>query len=351
VHHGAGTIIDGKYELVSALGQGGMGSVWTARHRLLDVPVAVKLMSPVLAASADARARFEREAKAAAQLKSPHVVDVRDYGVDGDTPYLVLELLQGEDLGARLKRRPRLAPAEAGVIVAQVCKALTRAHDAGIVHRDLKPANLFLARTDEGEVVKVVDFGIARARTPGLAGDATKTGNILGSPHYMSPEQARGVSDLDHRSDLWSLGVILFRALTGRLPFPGDQVGDIIVKVCSDPIPVASHLAPDLPPGTDSFFERALARDRDQRFASARELAEAFAELTTATVMLAGAAAPTERTMELHTGDVAGGAEKTAVLPSSALAVSTPTASSGTLTGAGRSIAEAAPRGPGRPGG
>jgi serine/threonine-protein kinase len=205
------------------------------------------------------------------------VVQVHDYGVEDGTPYLVMELLEGEDLGARLKRLGRLPLPDAAALALQVAQALRSAHEAGIIHRDLKPANIFLERHPGEEVVKVLDFGLAKAPKSRTLGDATKTGTLLGTPHYMSPEQARGMKELDHRTDLWSLAVILFRVITGRLPFLGDEIAAVLVAICADPIPVPSQVAPDLGPEVDRFFERALAREPGQRFQSAQELAEAFA--------------------------------------------------------------------------
>jgi eukaryotic-like serine/threonine-protein kinase len=255
-----------------------MGSVWVARHLQLDVTIALKFMAPEYASSGEARARFEREAKASAQLKSPHVVQVHDYGVEGDAPFLAMELLEGEDLEDRLARVKRLSLADAAVVVNQVCKALRLAHEAGLVHRDLKPGNLFLARQGDEETVKVLDFGIAKASS--LAADqSTKTGSLIGSPHYMSPEQVRNSKQVDPRSDLWSMGVIAFRMLTGRLPFPGEEVGEILVDICTAPIPVPSELLPELGAPVDGFLARALARDPAQRFQSARELSEALSAI------------------------------------------------------------------------
>jgi serine/threonine-protein kinase len=189
-----------------------------------------------------------------------------------------MELLQGEDLGARLRRTPRLGLAETVTIFVQAAKALRLAHEAGIIHRDLKPGNIFLARSDDEEVVKLLDFGVAKAVT-NLLEETTRTGELLGSPGYMSPEQARGYKQIDARSDLWSMGVILFRMLTGVKPFTGQSLGDVIVKICVEPIPTPRQYAPDLPPAIDRFFVKALARDPARRFQSAREMA---AELSVA---------------------------------------------------------------------
>jgi eukaryotic-like serine/threonine-protein kinase len=282
-----GDVIGGKYRLESRLARGGMGSVWTARHLELGIQLAIKFMD---APSPQAQVRFAREAKAAAGLRHPNIVDVSDYGVDDGRPYLVMELLRGEDLGVRLKQKGRFSIAETAAFLTQMARALRGAHDAGIVHRDLKPSNIFLARVDEDEeVLKVLDFGIAKdTSAASVEGETTKTGEIIGSPHYMSPEQVRGLRDLDARSDLWALGVIAFRALTGRLPFPGEVIGAVIGQILADPIPTATSVAPDLPPQVDAFFARVLVRDRAARFANAREMAVAFATL-------AGAPTPRDR--------------------------------------------------------
>lgn len=276
--HEAGNIIASRYRLERVLAQGGMGSIWVARHLQLDVEVALKFMAPEYADSPELRARFEREAKAAAMLKSPHAVQVHDYGIEAGAPYIVMELLEGEDLAARLARERRLPLAATRRIVEDVGKALRRAHEIGLIHRDMKPANIFLARQAGDEVIKIVDFGIAKS-TRALDGEQTQTNAVLGSPRYMSPEQVRSSAHVDHRTDLWSLGVIAFRCLTGRLPFPDGEVGEVFVAICTAPIPRASDVAPDLGPEIDRFFERALSRAVDQRFQSATELVEAFAAL------------------------------------------------------------------------
>ncbi len=270
-----GALVGGKYRIERALARGGMGSVWVARHEQLGSTVAIKFLDASFAVSPAHRARFEREARSSANLKSPHVVHVMDYGFEGDSPYLVMELLDGEDLGQRLHRVHRMSLRDTAKVLVQVGKALRKAHEAGIAHRDLKPANLFIARVDDDEVVKILDFGIAKDQHSAL-GDATKTGEVIGSPHYMSPEQVRAEKDLDYRTDLWSLGIILYRMLVGALPFPGDQLGPVLAKILTDPIPVPSRNAPDLPPSLDAFFARALARDKLQRFQSVAEMVDAF---------------------------------------------------------------------------
>lgn len=274
-----GAIIGGKYRLDRTLARGGMGSVWSAHHTQLGSAVAVKFMDPRFASSQIFRARFEREARAAAGLQSPHVVGVQDYGIHEGAPYIVMELLKGEDLHRRLERYGRLPIDDVWPILVQLGKALRRAHDAGLVHRDLKPRNVYLARIDEEEVVKILDFGIAKETGTSIANDATKTGEIMGSPHYMSPEQLKAERDLDTRSDLWSVAVILFRALTGKLPFPGEALGAVMAKILVDPVPPVSTIAPDLPPALDGFFARALSREREGRYQTIRELVDAFGQI------------------------------------------------------------------------
>ncbi|WP_437939875.1 protein kinase domain-containing protein [Sorangium sp. So ce341] len=274
----SGSIIAGKYRLERALSAGGMGSVWVAQHVQLGTHVAVKFMGMAYAGSPAFRARFEREARAAAHLRSPHVVQVHDFGFEQGVPYLVMELLRGEDLSARLTRVRRLSLPETQRLLVHAGKALRSVHDAGLVHRDLKPANLFLARVDgeDEDMLKLIDFGIAKETATKLVSEASTTGEVMGSPHYMSPEQLRAERDIDARSDLWALGVILFRMVTGYLPFPGEVLAQVMTRILVEPIPSPRQLAPDLPPALDAFFSRALARDRNQRFQSVREMVEEF---------------------------------------------------------------------------
>jgi len=254
-----------------------MGSVWAGVHTTLGTRVAVKFIDIEHANSREARQRFENEARAAASLRSKHVVEVYDHGVTDDgRPFIVMEFLDGEPLDRRLDRVGRLHAKDAARMIGQVCRALQKAHAQGIVHRDLKPENVFLVWDDEdgADVTKVVDFGIAKFTDSMTAStSATRTGSVLGTPYYMSPEQARGLRSVDFRSDLWSVGVITFRCMTGHLPFEGEAVGDVLVKLCTAPLPVPSELVPDLPPGFDEWMKRALCREPEGRFKSAAELA------------------------------------------------------------------------------
>jgi len=269
----AGTVLAGKYTLVELLGQGGMGSVWRAEHVQLRSPVAIKLIEPEIAQNPEALTRFLREAQAAAALRSPHVVQVLDFGADRGVPYIAMELLDGESLAARLQRVRHLSPSETARVVTQVSRAIAKAHESGIIHRDLKPANIVIVQNDEEEVTKVVDFGIAKASSTKLSAAAdTRTGAILGTPYYMSPEQAEGERQIDHRTDLWALGVIAFECLLGRKPFDSDALGSLLLAICARPMPVPSSYG-RVPPGFDAWFSRACSRDPSLRFSTARELA------------------------------------------------------------------------------
>ena len=273
-------IVAGKYRLTRMLGRGGMGSVWEGIHATLGTRVAVKFIDAEHAESPEARRRFENEARAAATLRSKHVVEVYDHGLMEDgRPFIVMEFLEGEPLDKRLDRVERLPARDTARIISQICRALSKAHAAGIVHRDLKPDNVFLVWDDEdgSDVAKVVDFGIAKFTDSKGPTSATRTGSVLGTPYYMSPEQARGLRTVDFRSDLWSVGVIAFRCMTGHLPFEGEAVGDVLVKLCTAPMPVPSELVNDLPPGFDAWFARALNREPGGRFQSASELGTSLA--------------------------------------------------------------------------
>jgi len=271
----ANVVVAERFRLNRQLGRGGMGSVWHATHLGLDVPCAVKFIEGEYAQLSEAQSRFEREAKAAASLRSPHVVQILDHGVWQGTPYIAMELLDGEELGKRLQRLGRLSPPDVLKIVTQVARALTKAHSVGIVHRDLKPENIFLVLDDDREIAKVLDFGIAKA-TGGIDGSNTKTGAMLGTPYYMSPEQAQGIKAVDHRSDLWALGVIVFQALTGKLPFESEALGDLLVRIIVAPIPMPSQIVNDLPPSFDTWWAKASQRDPALRYQTAKEFSDAL---------------------------------------------------------------------------
>jgi eukaryotic-like serine/threonine-protein kinase len=285
------SVLAGRYRLERQLGKGGMGSVWLAEHLSLRSWVAVKLMDPAIAATPEGAERFRREAMAAASLRSAHVVQVLDYGVHETTPYLVMELLSGESLAGCLEREKRLAPERTALIMTQVARALGRAHAAGIVHRDLKPDNVFLVREDDQELVKILDFGIAKTPTSTFGGMETRTGVTMGTPYYMSPEQVEGKKAVDFRTDLWAMAVITCECLTGVRPFDGSTYGELLLNICARPIAPPSSQGFFLR-GFDEWFAKATSRDPEQRFASAQELVATLKDVVAAAapVLTQGAA-------------------------------------------------------------
>ena len=272
----AGQVVGGRYELQRELGRGGMGSVWSARNVSLDAPCAIKFMHSELRGKSDLRRRFMREARAAGQLRSPFIVTVFEVGEWNGWPYMAMELLEGETLEARLERDGKLTPELTLQIVTQIARGLAAAHAAGLVHRDLKPENIFLIRrdraTDDEDIsVKILDFGVAK-HVEATSGVKTAHGALLGTPYYMSPEQVQGDGKIDHRSDVWALGVLTFECLTGRLPFSGTSVGEILIAILQGKIPQIGV------PGCEGFWQRASQRDPEQRFQTGLELAASLRE-------------------------------------------------------------------------
>ena len=263
--------------LVRLLQKGGMGSVWAADHLALRTQVAVKFMSTALAQDEQMVTRFTREAAFAARIKSPHVVHIHDHGMTEDgIPYIVMELLEGEDLAGHVKRRGPLPLEDVARIVSHICRALAKAHHLGIVHRDIKLNNVFIADAGGDAFAKLLDFGVAKQEDSDGA-DMTTTGAIVGTLVYMSPEQLHNAKTVDYRSDLWSLAVVAYRAITGHLPFRDeDGIGALLLALNSGVFPAPSELRPGLPAELDAFFLKALQRNPDERFASAREMSEAF---------------------------------------------------------------------------
>ena len=275
---GTGTVIMNRYQLESMLGQGGMGSVWKAEHLQLKSPVAIKMLDPAIANNEQMLARFLREAQACASLRSPHVVQIFDYGVDDGTAFIAMEMLNGESLSDRIARLGRMPADEVIRFLGEVLRAIGKAHEAGIVHRDLKPDNVFICR-DDPEFAKVLDFGVAKITNKelGSSGGKTQTGMMIGTPYYMSPEQTQA-KDVDHRADLWGIAIIAYECLTGQRPFSGESFGELVIAICTSPVPLPSKLA-TVPPGFDEWFIRATQRDKSRRFQSAREMAEELAKL------------------------------------------------------------------------
>lgn len=302
-------VVADRYRLSRMIGRGGMGSVWQAQHLGLDVPCAIKFIEGELANVAEAHQRFEREARAAAQLRSPNVVQIMDHGVWQGIPYIAMELLDGEDLGKYIAKKDdgRIPVSELGPIIQQVCKALSKAHAAGVVHRDLKPDNIFLVNDDEGRpITKILDFGVAKSTSQAIDGSNTKTGAMLGTPYYMSPEQAQGIKSVDSRSDLWSLAVIVFQCVTGRLPFESEALGDLLVKIIVSPIPVPSEIYRGVPPGFDTWWRKAADRNPEGRYQTAKEF-------STSLMMALGQSAITDVTDRAKLQRLGGG---TAMMPS-----------------------------------
>jgi serine/threonine-protein kinase len=275
-----GEVLLGKYRVDRVLGAGGIGLIVAAHHLQLDERVAIKFLLPEALQSPDVVARFAQEARAAVKIKSEHVVRVIDVGtLPTGSPYMVMEYLEGADLSNILSRRGPMPVEEVAALVLQACEALAEAHALGIVHRDLKPANLFsIARADGSASVKVLDFGISKVTTPGADMGMTKTSAIVGSPLYMSPEQMRSAKSVDARTDIWSLGAILYELLTGRPPFTGESLPELCVNIMNTaPAPMAAT-RPDLPPRLEAVVLRCLEKDRQNRYANVAELAVALAE-------------------------------------------------------------------------
>ncbi len=278
----AGDLISGKYRLLRQLGRGGMGSVWAARNELTDRDFAVKFLLPELARNRDALHRFFLEARACGQIKHPAVVAVYDMGQAEDgTPYLVMELMEGEGFDQRLARTGVLRPGEACAAIAYIARGLEEAHVRGLVHRDLKPANVFFAVDDRGETVpRILDFGVSKATA---AADPkfvrTNTGAVLGSPAYMSPEQARGDEGIDARSDVWALGIILYEAVTGHSPFDGSNYNQLMVNIMVERHKPANEMNPAVPQELSELIDHALQKEVSKRIPTARELANQLEQI------------------------------------------------------------------------
>jgi serine/threonine-protein kinase len=276
---GPGDVLAGKYRVERVLGAGGMGVVVQAVHLELEQRVAMKFLLPGALEGPEAVTRFMREARAAVKIKSEHVARVIDVGrLETGAPFIVMEFLDGSDIAAVL-RRGTLAVEEAVDYVLQACEAMAEAHAAGIVHRDLKPSNLFLCRRSDGmPIVKVLDFGISKMNGPEL-GDAalTQTAQLMGSPFYMSPEQMRSSRAVDHRTDIWSLGVILFELLAGAPPFRGETLTQLISAVLSEQTPSLRALRHDVTPELEHTLYGALEKDVDRRFRHIGEFVQALA--------------------------------------------------------------------------
>jgi eukaryotic-like serine/threonine-protein kinase len=274
-----GVRVAGRYELLQRLGQGGMGEVWSALHLITGKRMALKALKAEKAARPELVHRFFREARAATAVTHPNVVEVHDVLSFEGAPVMVMELLEGESLAELLRRHATLELPRLAEVLVPIVSAVGTAHARGIVHRDLKPENIFLARSPSGAVEpKVLDFGIAKLTYDDASGEAsalTRTGSMVGTPFYMSPEQAAGERDFDHRCDVWALGVICFEALVGRRPFEGENFGQVFKRIITEQAPSLAELRPDLPSDVAALVDGMLAKDRAAR----RELAEVLAVL------------------------------------------------------------------------
>jgi serine/threonine protein kinase len=275
-----GEIIDGKYRIVRLLGEGGMGAVYEGENTRIRRRVAIKVLHSAVAEKTDVVQRFEREAQAAGRIGSEHIVEVLDLGsLPSGERYMVMEFLDGEDLTSRIKKRKRIRPQEAIPLMHQVLEGLSAAHDAGIVHRDLKPDNIYIlnSRAGRADFVKILDFGVSKFSTidPDMA--QTRAGSVMGTPYYMAPEQAKG-GEIDARTDLYALGVVLYQMTTGRVPFNAGSFNELLFKIALETPEPVERLVPDISPPFAAIIRRAMAREAELRFQSARQFQEALAQ-------------------------------------------------------------------------
>ena len=285
----------GRYQVEDELGRGGMATVYRARDPIAERDVAIKVLPPEMLHDPQFKVRFEREAKVIARLEHPAIVPVYDFGEDAGLPYFVMRYMTGGSLSERLKEGPLSVP-EASRLLARLAPALDSAHAKGIIHRDLKPGNILF---DEYGEPYISDFGIAKI----TESQSSMTGSgIVGTPAYMSPEQAQG-GTVDNRSDIYGLGVILFEALTGQQPYSGDTPMSVVVKHITDPVPHILDVKPDLPLGVDKVIGKALAKDKNERFATCQAMADALGSISRGETLIIGST-PTESHMAARTTKV-----------------------------------------------
>jgi eukaryotic-like serine/threonine-protein kinase len=277
-----GSVIDGKYRVTRHIGEGGMGSVYEGENVRIGRKIAIKVLHGDLPKTPELVSRFEREARAAARVGSPYICDVLDLGdLETGDRFIVMEYLEGDNLEERLEKVGRISQVDVATIAFELLAGLASVHDAGIVHRDLKPANLFLSKTPRGrgEVVKILDFGVSKFLPVGDADSAnvTQTGAVMGTPLFMSPEQARGAKEIDGRSDLYSAAAIMYRALTGCYPLLGENFHDLLFKIALEAPKPIQELCPDVDPVLAGIIMKGLAKKPEERWATARDFHEAIA--------------------------------------------------------------------------
>jgi len=275
----AGQTLADRYAVLERIGSGGMSVVYVARDELIKKTVAVKVLRAEQALRKDAKARFRREAQAAASIGDPHIIDITDFGfTDSGDAFIVMERLEGSNLRELVAHEGPMSAGRAVAITRQILRALVSAHEKGIIHRDLKAENVFLCQRDGKDYVKLLDFGISKVTQPLGDGDVeaglTTTGQVLGTPQYLAPEQAHGIAHVDHRADLYALGVMLYEMLTGELPFTGKSVFEVVMKHVQEPPQPPRERRPDLniPPELEQVVLMALTKDPDERYQSAREM-------------------------------------------------------------------------------
>ncbi|HEX4341401.1 MAG TPA: protein kinase [Polyangiaceae bacterium] len=270
-----GQVLDGKYKIVRVIGEGGMGAVYEGENTRIRRRVAIKLLHAGVAANTEMVQRFEREAQVAGTVGNDHILEILDLGaLPSGERYMVMEYLDGVTLTERIKMRVRLSAQEAVQLIRQVLRGLGAAHGAGIVHRDLKPDNIFILREKAGirDYVKIIDFGISKfSEQNGASSRMTRTGALMGTPHYMAPEQATGSMDIDRRTDIYAVGIIMYETLTGRVPFQAETFNQLLFEIALAKIIPARQVVPDLDPAIDSIIMKASARDPAQRFQTCEE--------------------------------------------------------------------------------
>lgn len=275
-----GDLIQEKYRITRLIGQGGMGAVYEGENVVIARRVAIKVLHGMMAADASTVERFEREAQAAGRIGNDHILEVLDMGRLGNNNdrFMVMEYLDGETLDARCERLGRLSDAELYPILRQLLTGLAAAHAAGIVHRDLKPDNIFILQHKAGQkdFVKIIDFGISKFTAGGANFKMTMTGAIMGTPYYMAPEQAKGGKNVDMRSDVYAVGVVMFKALAGQVPFQAESFNELIFKIALSETPRLSALLPDIDPELDAIVQKAMARNLEDRYQSALQLRDAL---------------------------------------------------------------------------